>query len=151
MTMSMLAVARQTNEIPSFGEPDNLIVSTPFLSSIISQCFSHLTWACVPLDSGLKVVTTPKQQTFHTSRYVHVLSTYIEYSSHMVLIYLISQSIITHKMFSLVIETKMYCRLFSKFYSNKWVVYNFGKIKHSLLKIWSAKNSSTLLSFDYFR
>ena len=85
---------------------------------------------------------------------MHVFSTYMEYLSHMVLIYLISPSM-TLKMFSVcytvnsIVLRQKSIRDFFKFYSG--AVYNFEKIKHLFFEIWNGKNSSTLLFFNYFR
>lgn len=77
MTISVIPETVQTNEIFSPRELDNLIIWTPCFSSIIFYYFSHLTWWCLPPDSALKVITaTPKQQIFHTSRYLCMFSTY---------------------------------------------------------------------------
>lgn len=92
------------------GEPHNLIIWTLFFSSIIFHHFSDLTRLCVPPDSGFNFITpTLMQKTFHISRYLYVLCTYREYPSHMVLTYLIIQSIIPCKIcFLFVCYTAIY-------------------------------------------
>lgn len=73
--ISVLPETVPTKEIPSHREPHNLIILSPLISSIISHNVIHLTWLKVPPDPGLKLITaTPRQQIFHASRSLYMLS-----------------------------------------------------------------------------